>query len=434
MKTLYGLPAFVMIPFIFITACRDFDYSEIQPSTKPVIQNIGFTPAAGLRYGDSVTVSANLSDKVQLSTLEISLVVNNEIVSTSVFRTKGTSVQFSEKLLIPLSKGATEGPVTFQFTLTNVKGGTTLAEEHLNVGRPEFSVLYLRFADGSTIEMHPDPVTENVFVTDSGSFSNSFLGKVLSSPDYSGFTWVQGEDGITLGNEFGPFISLNDPTVMPHRIAFDAVNFRLFFIGDLLPSVKIAGVILLPAADGLFRGSVSLSKSQVVSFEGISNPTGAIDPDFFTPSGQNILFTSESGTYVLAYDPAKNFILVEQENVSFPDGLWVTGTGMGKPAPAGQTTSWWGWDNPYQYFFCKKSGEKTFKITLYMSEANFKFFKEKGWGGGEFRLDTGFDYISPGFTSNQDGNYVQTCEAGVYHLIIELSNEGSYRFMAQKIN
>jgi len=424
----------VMLLVNAITGCRDFDYSEIIPTTVPVIENISFNPSTGLQYGDSVTISASLSDKIQLSTLEVSIEINSEIVSSSVFRTKGTTVTWNGKMYIPLIKGVNDGPVRFRFTLTNVQGGTSSEEQEVNVVRPDFNELYLRFADGTTLLMSPDPSMPYVYVTDSASFSTSLLAKVLSHTDYSGFTWVKGEEEIVLGDEFSPFISLNDPTIIPYRVAFDAFNFRLFFIGEQLPSVKIAGVTMLPGSDGLFHGSILLSKNQILSFEGINNPIGALDPDFFTLSGQDVLFTAESGTYAIAYDPLKNFILVELENASFPDALWVTGTGMGKPTGAAQTTSGWGWDNPYQYFFCKRTGEKTFEITLYLSDGNFKFFKEKGWGGGEFRLDTGFDYISPGFVTNSDGNYVQTGEPGVYHLIIELDNEGSYRFMAQKID
>jgi len=433
MNTRYILPSLVISLILAMSGCRDFDYSEIVPSTKPVINSISFDPSAGVLYGDSVTLLASVQDKTPLSTLQVEIVINDEVVNDQSIRTKGQAVQVSQKLFIPLVKGAEDGSVTMNFTLTNVEGGETTFEQQIAIQRPQFDTLYLRMSDGSTLTMTKDPENSHLYQTEEGTFSSSITAKVLSKIDYSGFNWVGGDDGIILGDEFSSFITLNDPTVIPHRIVFDVVDFRLFFTGEQLPSVNIAGTILLPGSDGLFRGTISLTNRQEVTSEGIDNFTGAIDPDFFSLSDGKVYFEGASGQYIIAYDKTKNFILVEQANMSFPNALWVCGEGMGKPVSLGQTTSGWGWDNAYQYFFCNKVDDYTYELTVYLSGGNFKFFKEKGWGGGEFRLDTGFDYISPEFTSNGDGNYVLTSDPGIYRLIIELKTEGHYRFLAQKI-
>ncbi len=133
----------VGLALVAFTACED---NETKTTSQPTISNVSISPTAGLTYGDSIAVSASVSDEVTpLSTLDIQVIVADVEIYKKSIRTKGNSANVSAKFKLPFAANAEDnGEVTVKLQSINIDGFSTSQTETLQAARPILGdILYL---------------------------------------------------------------------------------------------------------------------------------------------------------------------------------------------------------------------------------------------------------------------------------------------------
>ena len=137
------------------------------------------------------------------------------------------------------------------------------------------------------------------------------------------------------------------------------------------PSQSIGGV----AVEG-GKVELSLTKGQTIELVGIEQT--AVDIDWFKGSGNSLTFLGPDGDYRILVQEGflKVIPLTDGETAVFPNAIWVIGTGAGKPQ--GKEPGWNTGESADIPLL--KVADKTYKVTLYMTSPNFKFFEQPNWG------------------------------------------------------
>jgi len=425
---------------------------EVQTSI-PVISNVSVTPSTGLVYGDSIEVSATVSDDVTpLSTLEVQVIVADVEVYSESIRTKGNNAVVSSKFELPFAANAeNNGEVRIKLESINVDGYSTTIIKTLQALRPSIGATLYIFTSTGSIPLYRDNTNSNLYISSAGDYANEIKGKIGSAAtlSLSDIVWVSSGNKIVKGTSEGNDITLSDPSFDVDKISFNALTFELSFIGTKLPSVKFNSTTLIIGDDGRFHGEVSFTKGEEVSIEGIADISSAYNPDFFNYSDGKLTFKAASGKYQIVYWAGTvNYMWLRQDGAVYPEGIWFTGAGMGLPTFINDVTNlWWGWDDwsttaRQSYLYCPKIGDDKYQLTVYLMntpgswwlQAEFKFYKEKAW-------DTEFDPKDWSFVTDQlepvaGGNFVHTDKLteGLYRLTIDMSGgAGNYFLIAQKI-
>jgi hypothetical protein len=432
MKNIKILVILCMVALGF-NACKDDD--EAERKSTPVIEQSSLSPET-ITYGDSVTLSAVVSDAVTpLSTLEVQMILNDELLSSASIRTKGNNATVNKKFKVPFTAGVVDGAaLESNLTLINVDGyEAKITHSNVIVKRPVFEKLYLVLEDGTIKEMSPT-ADKDIFEVAYSSTASSFKVKIAQKVanggiDYSGFVWANGDNALALGNELSSFYELSDPLIkLTEKFIFNAKTFGMSIEGSADAPIQINGVTLTPK-DNKLTGSVAFTKDQTVTVSGIANPATTLNPDFFEVNGSTVKFVGPSGTYDLIYYATVPYLYVEQPTAVYPDALWICGVGMGRPfEPYVKTTSW-NWNNPVDYVFCRKVSDGVFQSTVYLKhetgkewtdEVSYKYFGKKGWEG---ELDAHNFTLPTGFIAKNDKNWGGTADLvpGVYKLTIDMN-------------
>lgn len=436
---------------VALAACED---DGTKTTSQPAISNLSIIPTTGLTYGDSIAVSATVSDEVTpLSTFDIQVIVADVEIYKQSIRTKGNNANVTAKFKLPFAANAEDnGEVTVKLQSINIDGFSTSQTETLHAARPILGDTLYLVTSNETIKLAKSPDNPFLYLSPSGSYPNEIVGKIATSENLMAAEWVWVSSGntIVIGSHTDSDIRLSDPSYSVEQLSFNTMTFELKFIGEMLPSVKFNTTTLLIGEDGRFHGEVEFTKGEVVTVEGITNLAAAYNPDFFDFKDGVLTFKAPSGKYQVVYWAGTiNYMWLRQDNAVYPDALWLTGAGIAMPTFINDVTNiWWGWDDwgvttRQAYFFCPKVGENKYQTTVYMMntegswwlQAEFKLFPSKSWDNEFSSMDWG--YISNNLTSNTNGNFVYTTELteGLYRITIDMSGgKGNYFLIAQKIN
>ncbi|MEI6555581.1 MAG: DUF5016 domain-containing protein [Paludibacter sp.] len=421
-----------------------------------------------ITYGDSIHIKIAVSDKVApLSTLVLRVVCNNEVVSSETIRTKGNSSAVSRTIAVPFVANRPDGiPVKIYLTQTNVSGiskdsivSTTTAK------RPVIDHYYVvpDFGSGTSAELLPDPTNsllvkaENLLYKTTLSFKIATKLDKFKRIDWTGKVFGKVGDGIGLIDTKGESFSVTDGTLVGISIfTFDALKFQVKVGGKLLEPVKTLDVIAdLPGKPETlnnntdFRGgNIYFGEGVEVTFSNITNLTNNISPDYFQVTGANTAkFLGKTGLYKAYFLTTSNYLYIEpQPEATYPDAVWVCGTGFGRPQSPYATTASWNWNSPLDYYATRKIAEGIYQVTMYCKnepstdvaniygKCDFKFFHKRGWWDGhELWVDT--YTLTPPFLgpTGVKGN-VKVLSAtvldGVYRFTV---NENTKTFTAEKL-
>src|SRR5512145_16304 len=81
----------------YMVSCEKEERLVTYPESYPVYNQAEVSESV-ITYGDSITVSVNVSDAgTPLSTLEVQIVINNELLTSEVIRTKGNSAELTRR-------------------------------------------------------------------------------------------------------------------------------------------------------------------------------------------------------------------------------------------------------------------------------------------------------------------------------------------------
>ncbi len=440
-------------------ACSNEDIVVRYPSSTPTIE-IATVSESVITYGDSIHLHVDVSDKVApLSTLAVKVVVNNEVVTSELIRTKGNQASIKRTYGIPFVANRPDNePVKIYLTSTNVSGiekdlivSTTIAK------RPPITDLYIvpNFGQGVSAQLILTDAANYIYKVTGLDFSTSFNYKLATKLDkFKRIDWTGmvfglvdvGTGKIGLIDQTGSSINATDGTLVGiSEFTFDALKFTAKVGGKLLEPATTLDINLdLPAlvmsARNFRGGNVYFGENVEVTFSGISTDlANSLSPDYFQKTGTNTAkFLGKTGLYKAYFLIEANYMYIEQQpEALYPEALWICGTGFGRPSAPYMTTSSWNWNSPLDYIACRLVSPGIYQATMYCKNTpntgtgkygrlDFKFFHKRGWWDGHEEWASKYT-VSPPFLgpAETNGNVNVLSAAvveGVYRITLNQNN------------
>lgn len=461
---------------ILMVACKEEELRTHFPISMPVFEQ-AVVSEQSITYGDSISLAVKVADKLTpLSTLEIKIIVEDELIAKESVRTKGNNSSFTKKYNVPFVARMPQGAkVEVHLSAINVEGTTRdTVIANTTAMRPAIPTLFLATAT-KTVELKLVDAQKFIYEANDLSLDNSISFRLatklnrFNKIDYTNkdnliFGWDKGSLNLvdvkmegSLPVISGEEIKLSDPKLVGYKkITVDLLNFTVKGDGDKLTPATLLdisklGIKQLSSVDHMnevtkedWKTSVMyLGQGTEMEILGIANVANSMDPTFFEPTtGNKVKFLGLTGIYTVYYLPRLDYVFVEQPNAVFPDALWLVGVGMGPARSPGVKTSSWNWNSPLEYRFCRKVSDGVFE-TIFFAEHEVdpaasepwrltfgvKFMHQRTWGNEE----SSDNYTKPanGFlfspSPNDKGNFNGTAafadQPGIYRFVIDMNKK-----------
>lgn len=432
-----------ILALFMLVACEEKDERTVYPHSTPVIESATITPSSFV-YGDSVTITAKVSDPVTpLSTLEMRMIVNDRVVAIQKLRTAGNSTEVTAKFKVAyISELPDNATVEVSLNLINVEGDVTTGNITGVKGyRTYYQKLYLVLDNGDVIPLTPEGDKSDKYKSPSVDLKNSIRYKIASKItadnqiDFSGDVWGLKDGTIQLVDETGDYIKTTEEMKKSTiGIMFDTYTFVTSLEGEDLVNISSLSLDTFKnttiAGETFKEGSFYIEKGKKLVLTGELKNT-VFNLDYFERTAiDTVKFLGETGPWVLDYSGDRKYMLVQDLDSNYPNVLLACGEGLGYPSKVKiEATSGWGFDQIKQFILFKKTADNVYQATVYFdaTKANFKFFENKGWGN-EKKSD---DYALPAILINSktkganDGNWYAApdAESGNYKITINLSTK-----------
>lgn len=215
----FGLLSILMISFVF-NACKKED--PIDPAAgKPKVENLTLNPASGLKYGDNVKVTANLSDETGLRTYTIQMSNVSGVIYEKTEMLTGKTFALDLDVPIPLPKNAVAGDMKVEITVKNSGNQITTADKTItNLALPTFTNLYL-IINNTAYKMLKNG---NVFEVED-FIPAAAVGRIYANADKTGMYW--GMDGTEIKSLGANDITIGKEAEEYFKVSFDPVSFTL---------------------------------------------------------------------------------------------------------------------------------------------------------------------------------------------------------------
>lgn len=470
--TIFGLMALVF------ASCQEEELRTHFPISMPVFDNASVAENA-IVYGDSISLSVDISDPLTpLSTLEIKVVVGDEIVFAERIRTKGNSASYAQKYWIPfVAHMPHKAEVEVHLSAVNIEGtkkDTILLKTIAS--RPEIPTVYM-ITPTATVEMKLTDAANYIYTADNLSLTNDVSFRIVTkinafkktdwaNPANLVFGLINGQLGVvdvTINGNIisvtGDMIRLYDPALVGFKkVTLDLFNFTVKGDGDKLTpatsmSISTFGTVQLTSIDHMNVATKEDWKTKVMylgegtemEITGLTAVENSMDPTFFKYVGGNkVQFLGKTGIYTLYYLPRLQFVFVEQPTAVYPDALWLVGVGTGPARLPGIKTSSWNWNSPLEYHFCRKVSEGIYEVVFFANHEidltanepwrltfSMKFMHQRNWGVEEssnnYALPSNGYLFSP--SPNDVGNFSGTAEfgnlPGIYQFTLNMNTKTS---------
>lgn len=423
------------------------------PESYPVFDQVQVAETT-IIYNDSITLSVQLSDNVTpLSTLEVQVVLNNEVIKQESIRTKGNASEVTRKYMIPFGPDMQDdAPVKVYLTSVNVDGYTT--DTIINttlVKRPVITQLYVVPESGTTYKMQLVDTNNLIFRATGMSYGSSLKYRLatkinkFNKADWTGLVFGFKDGGINLVTPDDDFIEVSDPSLISiTQLTFDAIALTATIAGRPLEPVTTLDINadLSPlkfAGKDFMGGNVYFGKDLEVTFTGITDLSNSLAPDYFEVTGENTAkYIGPTGIYKAYYYIEGNYLYVEpQPDIIYPEALWVCGTGLGRPSSPYTITTSWNWNSPFDYVPCRLVSEGVYQFTAYMKNTpdgagygtlDFKYFFKRGWWDAEHEINASLYTVGePLYGLWVEGKYGNvnggsTAFEGVYRVTLDMNN------------
>ncbi len=461
----------------FVWSCTNEDIRVTYPKSMPSIDTARVTETQ-IKYGDTIHVHVAVSDNVApLSTVELKVVVNNEVIVHESIRTKGNSSSFDRKYRVPfVANRPDNAAVKVYLSSINVEGYTKDSIVNTTIAkRPVITDLYIvpDLVAGATVNTTTYKLTlidaANLIYKGTGlNYTTSFNYKIATKMtafkriDWSGLVFGKVGDGIgVVTSATDPSLNATDGTLVGiSEFTFDALKFTAKVGGKLLEPVKTLDIntdlqlnpISLGEPTGFSGGNIYFGEGVEVTFTGITGTlSNSISPDYFQVTGANTAkFLGKTGLYKAYFLTTAGYLYIEpQPEAIYPDAIWICGAGFGRPQQNPYptlTATPWNWNSPLEYAPCRLVSTGVYQVTIYCNNTattkvngglNFKFFDKRGWWDGHEQLSTSYT-VSPPLSASSVvgdvGNTVGLSSApfeGIYQITL---NQNDKTIKAVKLN
>ncbi len=411
-------------------------------------------------FGDSLPFTVKATDvEVPLSTLRAELYFGEEVVSTTVIRTKVSGKDYEGKIYVPYLADIPDGRATLRLVLQNINFTTSELNYEVPITHPDYQSLTFVSAEGDTYTM----TKRDKYVYEFTERLPQSLKGYIVAPKY-------GENGneLRFGYQSGA-IKIGAEGTIPFsnsRAGKYTVSFNTFsFTGSPFVVLAFNGNSFEEVDDHTSRLDMHFDKGMTVTPSGFPNyDEWWIDPDFFTKNDDGSLkFNAISGDYRVIADQALKYFRVEVlkngEPASLADdgsgALWVIGADFGKPSVSSNETGW----NTGKAVCMAPVADKVYQMTLVggktvkTNSTNFKFYGAAMDWGNEFKHDrltsssdkilvgdgNGHDdgnlYLADGVTLKDNIIYVFTVDmtAGVDNAVLSVTENGELPFEEKRL-
>lgn len=381
MKNLY-----IIILLAFLFACNN---KEENQASIPTIDNITLVSNI-VNIPDTLYFDAIVSDYITpLSTLEVSIVVNNNKVVEKSIRTKGNQVQLvKESIALPFLANIPEGKAKVVFTLINIDGFEQIKEIDIDIKRPILpSKLYI--TGNSEFVLFQDKENPMLYRSDEGEYNSIFTGTLSTDTDLekADFIWKAGKENNTavVDNRFATDITISFPTWLVSQVIFDALSFTFSVAGTevdiTINNNQMQGI------GNFFYSKAVFEKDGIINIEGLTKEqiAKAYNRDFFNFDKETgkLKFTGESGTWEVYYSLKYNYFWVNRMEDVAPKAFWIIGSGFTSAPEWNSDFNDLGWDldDILQIAYMKNLGNNKYQATIYINEEfDIKVFINRTWG------------------------------------------------------
>lgn len=391
---IWGLCAGALI----LSSCEEEDSRKVYPHSTPVIESASINPGI-FTYGDSVTITAKVSDNVTpLSTLEMKMIVNDVLVATQTIRTPGNKADISAKFKVAYAAElADNADVEVLLTLINVEGDKTQGNiTGLKGKRTYYNKLYLVLDNGEVFPLTPQSEKSDKYQSANVKIkSNNIRYRIAekltaeNQIDFSGRVWGYKGGAIQLIDETGDYITTTSANVdYITQIVFDNYKFATTLVGSKLnPNDLILDNFgdVTVSNEAFKKLSRTFDKNQDVTlFEELASTDIVYNMDYFERTADDkVKFIGDAGTYDLYYSASRKIMIVDPAgNRAYPNVLLACGEGLGYPSkvkPEAHTV--WDFNAPLQAIIFRKVATDTYQATVFFdaSKASFKPFENRDW-------------------------------------------------------
>ena len=410
----------ILVVAISLTNCLKENHLVTYPKSLPVFEQ-ALVSESIITYGDSITVNATVSDNgTPLSTLEVGVVVNNEVVASESVRTKGNSSTINQKYLVPFVANRTDNaPIKVYLSSINVDGYHTDTILNTTIGkRPVISEVWFIPIVGKSVKLTLIDSDNYVYKATGLNFGTTITYRLATKVDksnkidWTGLVFGKQGDGVGLIDQDGEALTNVEPSLVGiSEFTFDALKFTVKAGGKLLLPVTTLDINadLLPdvmASKNFKSGNVFFGQGLEVTFTGLTNLSNSLPPDYFEVTGANTAkFLGNDAIYKAYYYIDGNYLYVEpQPEVIYPDAMWICGTSFGRPSSPYETTASWNWNTPFDYAPCRLVSTGVYQVTIYVNNKDdlagfgtldFKFFFKRGWWDAAHEIDASTYTVSP---------------------------------------
>lgn len=429
---------------LILGSCQEEPTRTFFPHSTPVIESAEISPST-FTYGDSLTITAKVSDPLTpLSTLQMTMIVNDKVVATQTIRTPGQSAEVSSKFKVAyLSELDDNAKVEVVLNLINVEGDVTVGSvEGLTAKRKYYEKLYLVLDNNDIITLTKQGNKSDKYESPEVNLRNSIRYKIAekltadNQIDFTGDVWALDDGAIQVLGERGTDITTSEPMKKNTTgIIFDTYAFKTTLLGEDLENLASLDLNKLVASvtygGETFKEAtfyIEKDKEIIVSSD---FQDAVFNMDYFQRvSATKVKYIGETGPLVLDYNANRKYVLVQELYPSYPTALLACGEGLGYPSKVNtEATSGWGFDQIKQFILFRKIDNNVYQGTVYIdvTKANFKFFENKDWAN-EKRSD---DYTLPSILSSAasknktDGNWYtsEAATSGNYKITINLDTK-----------
>jgi hypothetical protein len=450
-------------------ACNETETIERTHST-PVIGAANVTPVS-FTYGDSITLTASVSDPVnEVSVVTATVVVSNMIVAEQeVYKwtnaSHGKSAEVSAKIYIPFVKNmqnAADAKVLLSVKNTSLDEGSREVTGLMGMRR-YFSDGLLLVLDGGEVHKLAQVIGEpDKYKVEGLSLPNSISYKIAvdttsdGSPDYSQFVWGSVSNAISITDASGGNIAYANPLLKNiTTIEFDAMAFAAAVEGEPLTPISSVGTFSessLAANQTIDQeafkvGEFYIEKNLELTLGGeLASADVVFNVDFFDrTAADKVKFLGETGPYTLYYNAVRKYVLVGVPEPAYPDYIVAPGTGIGYPTKITEaalqvtysghkltTFEQWGFDNILRYVLFRRIGNDIYQGTMLLPGSaegwdvysGFKLHYATDWSG-----EHGVSDITGGFSGNATDiiNEITTNNTGDWQIKTAMPH-ACYRF------
>lgn len=424
---------------LILTGCEEETGRTVYPYSCPEMSELKLSADNQIEAADFLFLSVNIKDKeTPLSTLEITISADEEVIHNESIRTKGYEARIEEhSIYIPFEAGMENKDAKLTITAINVEGSEQSETRDLKIVRPTIpQTIYLHYED-KVIPMRQQEDNPYEYATETGNYPTILTGKISTSEIFSDskLIWGYSEsvNQAELITETGAGFSLNYEDWQVEQITFNTLTFKVGVVGSY--QILTINGIELAAGGGYYQAAINFEQGAKVEVTGFENIEGAYNRDFFEydPDDNTLTFLRETGNWEVYYSGKYNYMWMVRTDDVAPDAYWLIGHGFTSASVWNDDYNYGGWETEEisRMAYAVKVAPNKYQTTIYLNDTHewesfeIEIYSDREWGkdngivlqeGSLQGESTGFAISQSNGITNADG-----FTAGYYRLTFDTS-------------